>query len=264
MRLTVVGSGDAFNAEGRFHSCYLLEGDDLGPVMVDFGATALAALHRLGRKGSDIRAFVLTHLHGDHCAGIPFLIIDSLFADTRSDPLRFVGPPGTEARVRALLDACYGAAIIERPGAPELEFHELSPGQSMSVGGFHLETHLAAHMEPPDVALCLRFTAPQGQSVAFSGDTEMCEGLLAAADGVDILVAECSGLAPPMGRHCTWQDWRPVLPDLNVRRVLLTHLGRDMRQAVPTLLAEAPPGPRLDFADDGLILEILPQPVLPE
>ncbi len=35
MRLTVVGSSDAFNSLGRSHSSYLLEGDGVGPIMID-------------------------------------------------------------------------------------------------------------------------------------------------------------------------------------------------------------------------------------
>jgi hypothetical protein len=37
---------------------------------------------------------------------------------------------------------------------------------------------------------------------------------------------------------------------------LLTHLGADVRRAVPRLLAAAPPGLDLAFADDGLVLEV--------
>src|SRR5438270_443475 len=76
MRLTIVGSADAFNAVGRSHSCYLLEGAER-PLMVDFGATALSALRRLGREPTDLGGLALTHLHGDHIgathhlAGVP-------------------------------------------------------------------------------------------------------------------------------------------------------------------------------------------------
>jgi hypothetical protein len=56
-RLTVVGSSDAFNAAGRCHSCYLLEGDGAGPLMIDFGATALYALRKIGRSAAEVRGF---------------------------------------------------------------------------------------------------------------------------------------------------------------------------------------------------------------
>jgi ribonuclease BN (tRNA processing enzyme) len=97
---------------------------------------------------------------------------------------------------------------------------------------------------------------PTGQVVAFSGDTAMCDGLFAAADGADLLVAECSCLAAPCGRHCTWEEWREALPRVGAKRVLLTHLGQKVRASVARLLADAPPGVDLAFADDGMIVTL--------
>ncbi len=257
MRLVVLGSADAFNAEGRLHASYLLEGPPR--VVVDFGGTGLAALRQAGFKSSDVDVFAFTHLHGDHVGGTPFLLIDAMFAD-RQPRLRMVGPFGLEARVRRLLEVTYGTDITERPELPELAVTELLPGEALELGGLLLETFPADHQDPPERPLCLRFTGQSGATVAFSGDTRLSEGLLAAAAGVDVLVAECSALAPPAGRHTTWQEWRAAWPTLDAGRVLLTHLGADVRAAVPRLLAEAPKnGPRLDFADDGLALEILPK-----
>lgn len=263
MRITVVGSGDAFNAEGRFHSCYLLEAQDCHTIMVDFGATALVALRRLGRSTSEIATVVFTHLHGDHIGGVPFLVIDAMFSERRRTPLRLVGPVGLEARVRALLDATYGSEVMDRDDAPAFEFTELLPGVRHRVEGCELETFPARHMHPPHRPLCLRFVAPNGVRAAFSGDTAMCEGLLAAAADVDVLVAECSGLVPPIGQHCTWEDWCRVLPELTAQRVILTHLGREVRRHASQLLREAPPGPGLAFADDGMVVEVLPQTTEP-
>ena len=106
--------------------------------------------------------------------------------------------------------------------------------------------------EPPDEPLCLRVRLPGGGSVAFSGDTAMCQGLLDAADGADILVAECSALAPPCGQHTSWEDWRRMLPRVRARRIVLTHLGHEVRAKQEELKKEAPPDIDLYFADDGM------------
>ena len=258
LRVTVVGSADAFNAAGRGHSCYLLEADGARPVMVDFGATALFGLRRVGWRPNDVAAFVFTHLHGDHIGGFPYLVIDALFNDPRPEPLRVVGPVGTEARLMALLEATYGDAILDGRDLT-LQFVEIPAGSTHGVVGFGVETFRADHMEPPDEPLCLRFTTPAGATVAFSGDTELGEGLRAAIAGVDLGVVECSGLAPPCGRHCTWEDWQAALPELDAQRLLLTHLGAAVRAAAPRLLLARPSGgPRIDFAEDGMIVDVPP------
>lgn len=255
MRLTVVGSADAFNAGGRRHSCYLLEGDGLGPLMVDFGATALMGLRQLGRNASDIKGFAFTHLHGDHVGGYPFLVIDGMFHDVRREVLDVVGPAGVERRLCRVLEAAYGD-IATRDRPYDTQMRELFPGGTAELVGAKIHAFAAEHMDPPEVPLCLRIEAPDGKSIAFSGDTAMCDGLLSAADGADLLVAECSCLAHPCGRHCTWEEWLQVLPDVKAKRVLLTHLGTTVRQNVERLLAEAPPGVDLAFADDGLIVDV--------
>lgn len=253
VQLTVVGSADAFNSAGRGHSCYLVEDDGAGPVMVDFGATALAGLRRVGRLPTELDALLITHLHGDHIGGLPFFTIDALFNARRERPLRIAGPEGTRARLHELFRVAYGPlAEVELPFS--LRIDEYPPGARFELAGFEVHTFEADHMDPPERPLCLRVERG-GRAVAFSGDTSMCPGLLEAADGVDLLVAECTGLRHPIGRHCAWEDWERALPRLTARRVLLTHLGADVRAAAEAG-ALTVDGVDLGFADDGVRLSV--------
>ncbi|MBL6599431.1 MAG: MBL fold metallo-hydrolase, partial [Alphaproteobacteria bacterium] len=43
LRITFVGTGDAFGAGGRFNTCFLIDTPD-SRIAVDFGATSLVAL----------------------------------------------------------------------------------------------------------------------------------------------------------------------------------------------------------------------------
>jgi len=223
--------------------------------MIDFGATALQALRKLGREPTEIAGFAVTHLHGDHMGGFPFLFIDGMFHAVRNGELPVLGPVGVQQRIMRYVDVAYGD-VMDRPMPFELEFAELRPGEARDLVGATVAGFPAEHMDPPEQPLCLRFTLPSGKVVAFSGDTMMCDGLLAAGDGADLLVSECSGLEPPIGRHCTWLDYRRVMPTLTARRLLLTHLGGAVRDRIDDLLAEALPTTSLQFADDGLVVEL--------
>lgn len=255
MRLTVIGSSDAFNSSGRGHSCYLLEEAAAAPLLIDFGATALAALGRLGIDPRTVGAIALTHLHGDHTAGLPFLLIDGTYHRVRTAPLEVLGPPGTKARLDALFRATYGS-LADKPLPFELRIRELSPGEETELLGAKVRAFAADHLDPPEVALCLRVEGRDGRIAAFSGDTALCPGLIGAADGADLLVAECSAMRPPAGRHSTWEEWRTVLPRVRVKRLLFSHLGAEVRANAAEIVRHAPVGPSLRFADDGLVLDV--------
>jgi len=258
MQLRGLGSSDAFNGAGRCHASYLLAGDGVPPVAVDFGATGLLALHRDQLSGKDIAAVLVTHLHGDHFGGLPFLLLDGMYNDRRTTPLELVGAVGLEARVQALFAAFYSdVAKHDRPF--ETRYRELPPGEGTNVCGLAVQTFAALHMDPPEHPLCLRLTTPSGKVIAFSGDTEPCDGLYAAAKDADLLVAECTGLRPPCGRHCTWEDMTTIFQGVmraGAKRVLLSHLGADVRAETERLRAECPPGIELLFADDGMVIDV--------
>ena len=86
MRLTILGSGDAFGSGGRFNTCFLLE-TAKGKLLVDFGASSPVALKAREIEIDSIDAIVLSHLHGDHFGGLPFLLLDAQFLTPRSRPL---------------------------------------------------------------------------------------------------------------------------------------------------------------------------------
>ena len=90
MKLTIIGSSDAFGSGGRFHSSYLLE-TSKGRLLLDCGANSPLALKRAGVTISSIDAVAISHCHGDHFGGLPFLFLDKMFMERGSKPLENLG-----------------------------------------------------------------------------------------------------------------------------------------------------------------------------
>ncbi len=79
MRVRFAGSGDAFGSGGRWQTCIHLSGE--GQVLlVDCGVTSLVALKAQGLDPDAVDSVAVTHLHGDHFGGLPFLILDGQFS----------------------------------------------------------------------------------------------------------------------------------------------------------------------------------------
>jgi len=215
-KVTALGSADAFNSAGRGHTCWLIE-DDRGVCAVDFGATALMALKRLGREPNGIDAVHFTHLHGDHIGGWPFLLVDAVYREKRVRPLVASGPPGTRERLQQLWSACYARAA-DKPLPFELTVHEMQAGETARLAGREVRAFAAQHATPPDVALSLRIGG-----LAFTGDTGViADGLL---DGARLLCAECTHAAGTDSRHLSWDQ----LKDVKIP-MLLAHLGEEARK----------------------------------
>jgi ribonuclease BN (tRNA processing enzyme) len=268
-RVVALGSADAFSSAARGNTCWLVE--DGGPLCtVDFGPTAVFALRKLGRDPQAVRAVHFTHLHGDHIAGWPFLLVDAVYRAHRTEPLAATGPPGTRERLQALWSVCYPDAAAKELPFP-LEVRELAPGDAVDICGRRIEALTALHQRPPHVALSLRLHTPAG-ILAFTGDTGPHPGLLALARGARLLCAECTELRTPDSpgagasadypaqsgrRHLSWDDLRELLPKLGVKQVALGHLGAQVRAAADSIEAEARAlGLSVRVCDDLTALEL--------
>jgi len=255
VRLSVIGSSDAFNSGGRGNSCYWLEELNHSNMMVDLGPTALKNLKSMGRDHTALEIICFTHLHGDHIGGFPFWMLDSTYNQIRSSEIHIIGPVGVETRLMDLLRICFGD-VADGPAPFDIRFTELRPGEKVSVGGWTIKGFEADHMDRPEQPLCLRVESSLGPSVAFSGDTQYCDGLFEAARNADVLVCECSAMRPPAGRHCTWEEWINYFPRLETKRLILTHLNEEMRANTHQLKVPPPCDLELEFADDGLVFDI--------
>ena len=108
--VTFAGSGDAFGSGGRYQACIHLRQASRVPVLLDCGATSLSALRSLGLDPGEIGTVFVSHLHGDHFGGLPFLILDGQFT-RRTSPLTVAGPPGTGERLRQTMEAMFPGSI---------------------------------------------------------------------------------------------------------------------------------------------------------
>ena len=70
-----LGTGDAFASGGRFQTCIMLETNQ-ERVLLDCGASSLIPIKRAGIDPNEISLVLITHLHGDHFGGLPFLVLD--------------------------------------------------------------------------------------------------------------------------------------------------------------------------------------------
>lgn len=247
MKLTIVGSGDAFGSGGRANTCFLL---DLGKttVAVDFGATSLVQMRRLELDPKEIDVIVLSHLHGDHFGGIPTLLLYRQFDCRRRRPLTIVGPEGTRERLLAASEIFFpGTSTIDWKF--ELDVVDLPCGEVWTEGGLELVTHEVVH---PSGAPSTGVRLKVGDKLfAYSGDSEWTENLVEIADGADLFICECYKPSGSPTYHMSFETIVRQRANLRAARIMLTHMSDEMLAVLDEAVAQG-----YEAAHDGLVVEI--------
>jgi ribonuclease BN (tRNA processing enzyme) len=217
VELVFLGSGNAF-AYGRDWSNFVLD----GKVMFEAAPTALPRLREFGMSPGDIDIIFISHLHADHIFGMPFIMLDHYYVTERVGPLKVVGPEGVEELVNQLMDLGYSKIKEVRGDRLDIEFHEVEPGREYTVGGLPFETYEMVHGKILDIGFKLNY---KGKMIAYSGDTEMCDGLERMVADANLAVVEMSSPGEKIPGHMTPDDILELRKMMKKdSRLIVTHL----------------------------------------
>ena len=248
IRIRFIGCGDAFGSGGRLQTCLCVE-SEANRFLVDCGASALVGLRKFGVDPNAIDTVIVTHMHGDHYAGIPWLALQRAAAGVRR-PLTVLGPEGIAERLPGLADHLFPSAS-PRPDRFNLDIREYASFRPTILGetwpgGLTVTGHPVTHV-PATNPHALRIEVA-GKVIAFSGDTSWDENLIEAAAGADVFVCEAYSLEPGGPLHMDIETLGAHRADLDCERIVLTHMGNDVLAALPIQ--------GFEHAEDGMLIEL--------
>jgi len=232
LRVILLGTGTPNAEPDRSGPAVAVAAGD-GVYLVDFGPGVVRRAVAAELDATGLDTALLTHLHSDHTAGYPDLVLTP-WTLGREAPLRVYGPRGLAAMTDHLL-AAYAEDVRERLEGPEpanhtghrVEAREIEPGIVLRRDGIEIEAFAVDHGSRP--AFGYRFTAGD-RTVVISGDTAPCPVLVEQARGCDLLLHEVyseKGLAkrPP--------EWRRYHRKMHTSAV---ELGKIAHETRPRLL----------------------------
>jgi ribonuclease BN (tRNA processing enzyme) len=242
MQLRFVGCGDAFGSGGRYNTCFHVTGDAVN-FLIDCGASSLPALRRQGIARDDIDLVLITHFHGDHFGGLPFLLLDAQFS-RRTRRLVIAGPEGIETRLVQVMEALFENSSKTKQRF-DLDIVTLRPATTARFGEVSVTPFPVVHGDSGGPFLAYRIEA-EGRIIAYTADTEWTETLVPLGHNGDLLIAEAYTFERPVKNHLSLKALEARLADIKPKRLILTHMSEDMLgRAVP-----------YETASDGLIVEV--------
>jgi ribonuclease BN (tRNA processing enzyme) len=244
MRLQFLGSGDAFGSGGRFNTCFHLERAAHGNVLVDCGASSMVAIRKWQVDPNAVSTVLISHLHGDHFAGLPFLLLDAQLVSRRTAPLTLAGPPGFRERLDIVMEAMFaGSTKVERRFA--LEVRELALHERVELNELAVTPYLMKHYSgAPSYALRIE---TEGKVLTYSGDTEWVDELIPAGRDADLFICEAYFFDKVMKYHIDYSTLARRLPDICAKRTIVTHMSAELLGRQGEIALEA--------AHDGLVVE---------
>ena len=243
--LTVLGSGDAFASGGRSQAGYVIDASGVR-VMLEAGPDLLGMLKRAGIPPASLDLVLISHLHGDHFAGLPFLMLEYMFESPRKRPLTIAGPRNLEQRTLQLMRTMYPTFDLSRI-RKKLKWVVLNPGKTVRLGSLRVSAIRSRHTKP-DISLSLKIVAGT-KTIVFSGDSGWNDELVKLSDGADLFLCECTYYE---SSHLTFHHNYPLIAanrdKFHVRRMVLTHLGREVLDHESDV--------KFEMAFDGMQIEV--------
>ncbi len=219
--LHFIGTGNAFAPGGLCWNGFVVNGS----YLFEAPPQALQSLNKLAIDPNEIEAVVLSHHHGDHFLGLPFLLLHWKHMGRRK-PVTIVGPPETESIARAISAQVFPGDIGGRYG---LEWRTAVPGEPVALGKLTVEAVPVVH--DPRLNQSLGYHCAIGtRRFAYTGDSTLCQAVFDLARAPEVLISECASRAENIPVHMNLVDdipkVRAALPAQST--LILTHINSDV------------------------------------
>lgn len=298
-QLVVLGSSSQVPTRHRNHNGYLLLWDGDG-FLFDPGEGTQRQMTVLGARASQITRICVTHFHGDHCLGLPG-ILQRISLDGVDHPVHVHFPgSGTAFYERLRHASIYDdkaeirpepherGGVIAQTDAWTLTTAPLEHGAP--AWGYRLQEHDGWTVDPVKAAeagvvgraigdlkrdgqatvagrvVRIEDVANhrKGRAFAFVMDTRPCEGALALAQDVDLLVCESTFLKTESReardyQHMTADEAGRLAKAAGARRLLLTHFSQRYPMNAPFADEARAHHGDVHTAYDGLVLDLPPR-----
>lgn len=241
IHIDILGCGEAFDPD-RANSSVLVTAGDFR-LLIDCGMGVAQAVWQRSDEGDFIDAVYFTHLHVDHCGGLPALL-DHMGAKGRTKPLDIYGPDDALDRIEAAI------LFAAWPGTtPDFPVKVRAKSQHPQIGPMSARYAQTEH-SATNHAIRLEY---EGASFFYSGDGRPTIASRALMTGAKVAFHETQAVrgSDPVPGHCDFDTVRGLVDEQGIGAMWLYHTAGRSDAAFAERLREVEDS-RLSYAKAGV------------
>lgn len=226
LKIVILGSGNAFAHANQFQSAHYIEFEEKSKILLDCGPAILQAMQSAEVNLDDLQYVLISHLHGDHMAGIPFLLLHLKFLTQRKEPLQIIGPPGLKEQLTFLLKGNYPNILTNDEKL--FDVFELSQQEEIKI----LDSIIIKPFEAHHIPNAFGYTIQKDNlKIIYSGDNELQEDQLIEFKDGTVLIHELTTMNSTTGGHTSWDVMKKYIDEIQslVGKVIVVHTSEDVR-----------------------------------
>jgi ribonuclease BN (tRNA processing enzyme) len=216
MKITFIGTGAAINSSDNGASILINEN-----ILIDTPCGIPQTLHRFKCDISKLDTIIITHLHGDHVFGLPFLLLEYI-SRPRETPLTILAPSGTQKLIFTLLELAFPKSNVEQLLAPAKPlFQILDDEKEIMLKEIFIRSHKIPHGQIETYGI--EFGETGTKKIFYAPDTSYSDKLTKIIETIDIAILDATTQNDTIKGHMSMRQVNDLAKKYLDKEFMLTH-----------------------------------------
>jgi ribonuclease BN (tRNA processing enzyme) len=219
LELTFLGTGNAFSMANRYWGAILVNDE----ILFDASPIIVPHMKKLKKNLEDIKYIFITHFHGDHYLGLPFLLLDYAYFKCPTHKFTIIGPQGLMSKITQVTNHSFSGLIEKLESKLDINYFEIK-----APGDYEI-LDLKFYAYPMDHGTTQAFGYKlyiDNIAIGYTGDTDLCDGVIKLGKDVDILIIELSNPDDNVPGHMNLQKITQLQNHIRKEvKIICNHVG---------------------------------------